>query len=65
MERPDGGGPPAVLMAAFLALVKLNTSSSCLVRAVGWKEVVPRRGHMVEPSVSGSIELPPPEGVEV
>ena len=55
--------PPAVLMAAFLALAKLKTVSSCLALAVGWKEVVPRCGHMV--GVSGSIELPPPKGVEV
>ena len=54
--------PPAELMAAFLALVKVSTSSSCLVRAVGWKEVVPRKGHMVEPMFLEVLNYPPQRG---
>ena len=57
--------PPAVLIAVFLALAKFSVLSSCLTLAVGCKEVVPRCGHMVEQVFSVSIELPPPEGVEV
>ena len=43
--------PPAVLIAAFLALSKFSVLSSCLTLAVGWKEVVPRCGYMLEAGV--------------